>query len=355
MSIAAKFARRAARAKSRQSVRLSRMRPTVQPLEDRHLLSIVLTTGHTDVTISYDDTTGLEMGIHYDVTDQEFDPSLTLFYAGSNTKTTQPNDPKFAFEGAGAGGKVWVMPQTENDTKLYLGFGLDGVDEGVLDNYFETDPRINAPGEWLKTSLIGVQGPGQFSMWQTDSITGDPIVWMSTYDPLSQDNAIFNRPGGDNHVNWGFTAKGCYDVSLQTTAYLNGNQIASDVVDYQFGVQDLCTGGPSSGGKNSQGNPVVTGLLPAGSSQAMASTVGSPSQQQASGQTVASAQVSTESVSQLASPATPLGAFHGLGSGAGTSSSAFDGKVNPLAGYRSFVVTDPSGLGLAQGLMDRAE
>ena len=240
-------------------------RPRLEALEDR-IVPVVIDSGHTDVAVGYSANAGWALTVHLDEGDITYDPSEALLYAGPNTHTTQPNDPRFAFLGAGAGGDVWVMPQTADPSKIYLGFGLDDVEPGTFDNYFETDPRVNAQGEWIKVSVIDVRGPGQFSMWQTDA-SGNPIVWASTYDPNSQENAIFLLPGGDSHLNWGFTATGTYEVDFQASAYLNGELTSSDVVTYHFGVEDtggFVAGRPAmaQGGSPSPGNAAA--LTPSG-------------------------------------------------------------------------------------------
>jgi surface-anchored protein len=228
----------ARRQKSRRAAPLHG-RPWLEAFEDRTVPSVVIDHGHTDIAVGYSANEGWKLDIHLDEENISYPASDALFYAGSNTHDTQSDDPKFAFLGAGAGGDVWVMPQTADPSKIYLGFGLDDVQPGTFDSYFADDPRVQAEGEWIKVSVIEVRGPGEFSMWQTDA-AGNPIVWASTFDPDSQDNAYYVVPGGDAHLNWGFTAKGCYEVDLQASAYLNGELTSSDVVTYHFGVEHTC-------------------------------------------------------------------------------------------------------------------
>jgi surface-anchored protein len=243
----------------------------LEALEDRTVPAVVIDHGHTDIMVAYDSNAGWSLKVHLDEENITYEPSEALFYAGPNTHTHQPNDPRFNFLGAGPGGDVWVMPQTPDPNKIYLGFGLDGVAPGTFDSYLPADSRVQTSDEWIKMSLIDGRGPGQFSMWQTDA-AGNPIVWASTFDPASQDNAIYLLPGGDSHVNWGFTATGGYKVSFQASAYLNGVLTSSDVVTYLFGVEGGFGGGGGAAMPQDDGSPLGHAASPALQASGQATT-----------------------------------------------------------------------------------
>jgi surface-anchored protein len=210
----------------------------------------VLSRGDIDIAVNYHpDSNDWELNLHSDELSMDFDPATTLCYAGPGNRLAQPSDPRYAFTGANPGDPIWVLTQTADltDPKLNLSFANDGLPDGILATWFEPDPRINATGTYIKVSMIDVRGPGQFSLWQTLS-DGTPVVWMSTAQ-TGQDNAYWIDNGGDSGLNLGFTATGQYQVDFQASAFLaDGTPIMSEVVTWNFGVENDCGFGPGGGG-----------------------------------------------------------------------------------------------------------
>src|SRR5262249_18187514 len=122
---------------------------------------------------------------------------------------------------------------------LQLGVSGERIDPDALEAYNETDPRINnvIPFPWIRVNLVDVQGPGYFSVWQTDSF-GNPTVWVATAGNPNPD-LFFTAPGGHVDYNWAFTAPGDYYVDFQASAFLpDGTPIQSRVTRYHFQVDD---------------------------------------------------------------------------------------------------------------------
>ncbi len=200
----------------------------------------ILTTQHTDVFSPA--LVGGSLVLLVDDTDDGllFAPDDVLLYVDRAAKTAQPAGTAWNFLGAGSGNPVWILPQGQNPNLLYAGANANSVNPASVPLYFESDPRVGANGRWIKTSLVDLRGPGEFSMYQTGAL-GAPTVWMSTFQGgITSSDAIFVQAGGHIHYNWAFTAPGIYEVDVRSSAFLGPNQtqpVASAVTTYYFGVE----------------------------------------------------------------------------------------------------------------------
>jgi surface-anchored protein len=222
--------------------------PHVESLEDRTVLDAVhiLTNQHTDLDVTYSSALGkLQLAEN----NKSVDP--IAYYPADHAileflpeaKRPQTADPRFAFTGVAAGQPIWIVPISPRDPLLLqLGVSGERIDSGVLGSYKETDPRINnvIPFPWIRLNVVDVQGPGKFSVWQTDDF-GSPTVWVAAGN--QNPNLFFTGPGGHVDYNWAFTAPGNYRVDIQASAYLpDMTPVSSDVTTYYFQVDD--TAGP---------------------------------------------------------------------------------------------------------------
>jgi hypothetical protein len=181
---------------------------------------VILNNEHTDLHYNFnngnwsfvvsDETHGIE-----------YPPSQVTLAVGQNSILTQPSDPRFSFLGAGAGNRVWILPQSFDPSRLFLGFNTEDIPTGTFPAYFEPDPRVKDTNEWIKISLVNFTGPtgGHFSLYQQDS-AGNPIVWWSTFTGA---NSFFTLTNTDSHSAWGFTAEGDYFATFQASAFLGPN------------------------------------------------------------------------------------------------------------------------------------
>jgi hypothetical protein len=298
-------------------------------LEDR-AVPTVLSAGDIDVSVNYTNNAGWELNLHSDEADRDYEPDSTLLYAGRSDRLTQPNDARYSFTGARPGHHLWVLSQTADllNPRLNLSVANDGVEPGTFASYTETDPRANATGTFIKLNLIDVRGPGKFSMWTTGS-TGDPTVWMSTAQTGVRDNTYWLENHGDSAVNFGFTAKGLYEVDFQAVAYLGddlSNPTCSGVVTYHFGVED--TGDFST---DPGANPATVGAVLALSAPpgAGAQPVAPPSPAASPGQAPPWA-FAIDATWQQTAPAFPL-LPASLSGGAGKGGADAVGAGSPLA------------------------
>jgi surface-anchored protein len=216
---------------------------------------VILTDQLVDLGVTFENGTW-DFVIRDDPHQKRYDPDEVIFFAGSNAIRTQTSDPRFAFLGTGAGNPVWIFPQILNPTLVTLGISMEEIDPGTFATYFEADPRINRSGEWITVTLEDVRGPGQFSLWQTSGF-GNPTVWMSTFTGAK---SFITATGSDNHLNWGFTAAGDYEVDLRASAFLGPgmtNQTKSEVVTLHFSIAPE----PSTAGLLALGGVLLGGYL----------------------------------------------------------------------------------------------
>jgi surface-anchored protein len=165
-----------------------------------------------------------------------------------STSVTRPAGSTWDFLGVPAGGTLYLWPQNNSPSRIYLGFGSDGgtIPPGTLASYFESDPRVAGMAAWTKIELTGLRyepapdesGPANFSLWQTGTF-GGPTVWMSTADGLTSTDATWLLEGGHAHYNWGFTKRGYYQLDFKFSGYLNGSNeyIESTTQTFHFGVE----------------------------------------------------------------------------------------------------------------------
>src|SRR5882724_7796029 len=121
-----------------------------------------LAHGHTDLAIDYDDTAGTwNFHVGSDTLGVEFAPDEVVLKVKPAAQTTVPADAKFAFLGT-AGSPVWILPQQQREELLYLGYGGDGIPDGVFIN------------NQVKVTLKSVTGPGNFFSYRVDGF-GNPV------------------------------------------------------------------------------------------------------------------------------------------------------------------------------------
>lgn len=177
---------------------------------------------------------------HDEENDEEYVPSSVLFFVKPEALVARPPGSQWNFIGTGAGQNVWVLPQTQNVDLIFAGVAAEEIEPGTFLTYSITDPRINngnpASAEWVHYRLRGLNGPGQFSMWQTDTF-GQPVVWMASADGIDPNDFVVLPAGSHVHFNWGFTEPGFYEVIVEATAFLpNGDPTISGEVSYFFAV-----------------------------------------------------------------------------------------------------------------------
>jgi surface-anchored protein len=182
---------------------------------------VTLSTGHTDVAVVYDNGEFL-MNVSYDETETSYDAKDVVLRVNGGARTTVPNDPLFSFLGP-AGTPVWILPQVQDASLLFLGFGSDDLPTGVFQN------------DTVHIRLTKVKGPGEFAMFGYDSF-GTPFVVMNSRDGFDAADTYPFVAGSDAHLNWAFSKPGHYRVTFETTGTLLDGTVISTGETYTFRV-----------------------------------------------------------------------------------------------------------------------
>jgi|GEM_PF-6796540 len=182
----------------------------------------VLEDVHADVNLTYDVTDKFSIGPRDDDEALQYEDDGALLYGGANARRTRTGSEigDFSFLGVGIGQTYWRMPQTQAVSLIFLGTSAYGVSVGELDAYdptVESGGRVTGTGTWARVELVHVDGPGQFSIWQ--SAAGGPKVFMATSNGIQTSDSYWSLAGGHAHYNWGFSAAGTYDVQVRAYGF----------------------------------------------------------------------------------------------------------------------------------------
>jgi len=202
------------------------------------------TEGHADIRLLFEDN---ELNMYYrfdssaviDGTSPPFsdiwwyEPDSLYVRAPDSTATDLPPgflSTPYGFIGAPGDADsdpddVWILPQGSVPGQPYFGFATEEL--GL--------------SEWspITFNLVAVAGPGEFSLWQTDSF-GGPIEFFDTYDGglgTAEDDLVLPI-GTHAHYNWGFTAPGLYYVTITATGTHTTLGQFSDTETFVFAVGD---------------------------------------------------------------------------------------------------------------------
>jgi surface-anchored protein len=215
----------------------------VERLEDRttpdatfHKLFV---TEHTDLAF---DHTGANWEVSSELGTIDYDPASTLHYVPPAGRVNRPAGSQWDFIGTGAGQPIYLLPQLQDASLLYLGASSEETPPGTFDSYTETDPRVptGGPFPWLTVRLAAVRGPGHFSVWQSNQF-GGTTVWMSSFaNGIDATDKLLLLEGAHAHYNWAFTAPGVYEIDLRASAVLasTGQVSQSEVATFHFTVDD---------------------------------------------------------------------------------------------------------------------
>jgi surface-anchored protein len=180
-----------------------------------------------DVGIAIEDG-AWDLHVHDESNDAEYEPDAALLHVGPAAAEARPAGDAFDFIGVAAGETFWRLPQSEDPRLLFLGVGAEEIEPGTF-----TDGRV-------RLVLKAVNGPGHFSVWQ--STDAGPAVFMATSDGITAADLLTVLEGGHEHYNWGFSARGRYEVTFQAWRFLDdGDDIPdfSEEVTYYFSVDNL--------------------------------------------------------------------------------------------------------------------
>lgn len=186
-------------------------------------LTTIIASGDADVGINYE-AGAWDLHVHSETTGLEAEPGQAMYYIAPEALTPRGSNSNLDFIGVNAGENFYLLPQLPNPNLLYLGFGTEELATGIFTN------------DQVKLSLMSVNGPGEFSVWQSD-LTG-PNVFMASSDGITADDSMTFAAGAHSHFNLGFTARGRYEITFRGSGFLvgNPNEVFSDPVTYYFTV-----------------------------------------------------------------------------------------------------------------------
>jgi surface-anchored protein len=186
-----------------------------------------LTEGHVDVGLNYEDG-AWDLHVHDHDRDIEYEPDGALYYVAPQALTSRPAGSEFDFIGVAAGQPFYRLPKNQNPEILFLGFGAEELEPGT----FTTG--------YLDLALKAVNGPGELSIWDSTD-TGPDVIW-ATADGITAADSLRVLEGAHAHFNWGFTAKGRYEVTVEAHGFLDDGDNIEDFsgdVTYYFSVDNL--------------------------------------------------------------------------------------------------------------------
>lgn len=191
--------------------------------------AVVLSQGHTDaVDVRYEDG-ALKLRVKDDTVSPSVvrDPADVTFRVLPAARTTVPDLPAFAFLGA-PGSTLWMLPQVQDPALLWPGWNTTELSSGAL------------TGDKVAISLVGVDGPGDVTLFDTNSL-GVPGIRFRSGDgmPDRLDVPVHTHA----HASWAFTAEGTYTLRFQADATrVDGTAVSTGPVAYRFVVGDPQSG-----------------------------------------------------------------------------------------------------------------
>lgn len=187
---------------------------------------VVLDRGHADVFDVQQTGSGLRLFVHDGTQGAAVDraPGDVVLHVTDASKRTVSATVADALPGfAQAGTEAWVLPQSSTGDQLYAGWATERLPAGSL-----------AEGTRVTFTVTGVQGPGEFALWQSD--LDGPAVKVNSADGLPdafQPAAAYSH----DHGNWAFTAEGEYLVTVKASATLaDGSNVSTPDTTYRFYV-----------------------------------------------------------------------------------------------------------------------
>ena len=183
----------------------------------------VFDRGELDMEVAYEDGEW-ELVLLDEVNDLEIEAGDVLLTGTAATLEPVPNSKAFGFLG-NPGERIFILPQDEQEGVLFLGIAGDEIPTGVFQN------------DSVGLNLVQITGPGDVFLYATDAF-GTPETFYNSADGIDESDVFPVKVGGHSHQNWGFSAAGEYEVTLQASGVKAGNQetVVSEPVAFFFHV-----------------------------------------------------------------------------------------------------------------------
>ena len=207
------------------------------------------------------------------------DPNQTVLRVSDAAVMTAPDSADYPFLADVAGKPVYVVPQTQNPSVVWLGWNTQ-------------DPAVTATIDRGLTMRVGpVSGPGRAWLFLQSGTFGKPLLLA---DSAAAPGDVWIDSGTHVHANWAFSAPGTYTATVTFLGTTTAGEAVSASTTLRFAVGDAASAsealamaaptaasGPASEGPASQGStsgaaPQGTGNAGAPASSSSASSGGLP-------------------------------------------------------------------------------
>ena len=198
---------------------------TIDPNQSQGTGRVVLDDGHIDFgpTLS---TGEWIVQIHDDTASPSYwrMPEDVVARVSDAAKLTIPDSDDYAFLGLEPGAEAWVIPQVRKPGVIWAGWNTQ--EPAVLDSL----------GMGTTLSILGVEGPGDVSVFLQSGNFGQPEPLWSTHEAFPQDSWI--ELNTHTHANWVFDRPGVYLVEVQFSGELRDGTTVSARDALRFAVGD---------------------------------------------------------------------------------------------------------------------
>lgn len=152
------------------------------------------------------------------------DPDELVLRVRDTALMDAPTDEAYSFMGASAGERWYVIPQTQNQDVVWLGWNTQ--DPGVVD----------VVDRGATMSVGAVQGPGKSWLFLQNGTFGQPLLLVDGQKDAPQD--VWVDANTHVHANWVFTAPGVYTARLTFSADTKDGRHETATTTLRFAVGD---------------------------------------------------------------------------------------------------------------------
>ena len=202
------------------------------------------------------------------------DPNQTVLRVSDAAIMTAPDSADYPFLADVAGKPVYVVPQTQNPSVVWLGWNTQ-------------DPAVTATIDRGLTMRVGpVSGPGRAWLFLQSGTFGKPLLLA---DSGAAPGDVWIDSGTHVHANWAFSAPGTYTATVTFLGTTTAGEAVSASTTLRFAVGDaasaseaLAMAAPAAADAASAGAsasssgaaPAASGAAPASSSSASGASSG---------------------------------------------------------------------------------
>ena len=191
------------------------------------------------------------------------DPNQTVLRVGDAAIMTAPNSADYPFLADVAGKPVYVVPQTQNPSVVWLGWNTQ-------------DPAVTATIDRGLTMRVGpVSGPGRAWLFLQSGTFGKPLLLA---DSGAAPGDVWIDSGTHVHANWAFSAPGTYTATVTFLGTTTAGEAVNASTTLRFAVGDaasaseaLAMAAPATSGSGS-GAPAAGTSQGPGSSESTSSS-----------------------------------------------------------------------------------